>query len=645
MDRIRSMVLASRRQRALQAWLAASLSALAVTGGVLAAVALERRLLGFGARVGVPSSGIAWWGVAVVVALVLAGAWAWWRVRRSVPAIEEVALELDQRVRTSERFSTALSLARDGGSALDPFARAAIADAVAFANDPDVARRAANAFPLSLPRRWWVGPSVLLAAIAVLAAVPQLERAAEAGGAVAGAQAERPQTPEERSLEQVVRQIEATPELAAKLDAELDAAKRSLEEGGRGPVRPPEEAAREAMRRMTELQQRLEEISESRESKAARELQDALAKLDLPKDDNAARQLAEALKQGNFEAAKDAVQKLQEQASKDGGLSAEEREKLAKSLVDTAKQLEALSKDPAKLAEALKQAGMDPSLANNPLAMKQAIEASKDLNASQKEALQGMAQSMSDAQQKMAQMSQQVNQMSQECKNPSGGQQGQKSQQGQQGQQGDQDRQQGAPAQDPQEGGSPSEGEGSRSMSQMLSEAEAERQMAMASESCKSQCEGGGAMSESEADSALRASSEGDQEAQSGKGNGLSRKSGSGGGRGQAEGGTRQMRETAFGTKMQKQKSPRGEGDVIARQLVAGQSPVGESRVALEQVAGTIATGYEKGTEDDPVPAHLRDVHKRYFGDVRRTFEQKGIAPAPPAGASPAAPAGADKGK
>lgn len=421
MDRIRSMVLTARRQRALQAWLAGSLSALTVTAGALVALALGRRLLGLGAEVGVPSSGIAWWGVAVVVALVLAGAWAWWRVRRSVPAIEEVALELDQRVRTSERFSTALALARDGGSAVDPFARAAIADAVAFANDPDVARRAANAFPLSLPRRWWVGPSVLAAAIAVLAAVPQLERAAGPGDEAAGAQAERPQTPEERSLEQVVRQIEATPELAAKLDAELDAAKRSLEEGGRGPVRPPEEASREAMRRMTELQQRLEEISESRESKAARELQDALAKLDLPKDDNAARQLAEALKQGNFEAAKDAVQKLQEQASKDGGLSAEEREKLAKSLADTAKQLEALSKDPAKLAEALKQAGMDPSLANNPLAMQQAIQASKDLNASQKEALQQLAQSMSDAQQKMAQMSKQVNQMCQQCKNPSGG--------------------------------------------------------------------------------------------------------------------------------------------------------------------------------------------------------------------------------
>jgi hypothetical protein len=633
MERIRSMVLAARRRLVVQAWLGAACSALAFTAGLLVVMVLERRLLGLGSALGVPSAGAAWWAVAALSVAVAAGAWAWWRVRRALPALDEVALELDRRLGSAERFATALALSADAGSAGDPFARAAIADATAHANDPDVARRAARAFPLALPRRWWVGPGMLGLAFALLASVPQLERASKDEHAVLEAQADRPQTPEERALEDVVRQIESAPELAAKLDAELDAAKRSLDEAGRGPVRPPEDAAREAMRRMTELQQRLEEISESRESKASRELQDALAKLDLPKDDNAAKQLAEALKQGNFEAAKEAVQKLQEQAAKDGGLSAEEREKLAKALSDTAKQLEALSKDPSKLAEALKQAGMDPSLANNPLAMQQAIEASKDLNASQKQALRQMAQSMSDAQQKLAQMSQQMNQMSQQCKNPGAGQQGQKGQQGQQDGSQSQDGQQ--PSQ--QQGES-----GSESMSQMLDEAETERQMAMASESCKNQCQGGGAMSESEADSALRASAEGDGEGSAANGSSNGRKSGSGGGRGQAEGGTRQVRETAFGTKVQKQKSPRGEGDVIARQLVAGQSPVGESRVALEEVAGTIATGYEKGTEDDPVPAHLREVHKKYFGDVRRTFDQKGIKPATPAGA---APAPADKGK
>jgi hypothetical protein len=176
-------------------------------------------------------------------------------------------------------------------------------------------------------------------------------------------------------------------------------------------------------------------------------------------------------------------------------------------------------------------------------------------------------------------------------------------------------------------------------MSQMLSQAETERQMAQAAEAAQGQCQGGG-MSEAEADRALQASSGSDAESDASGGRG--RKEGSGGGHGVAEGGDREVRKTAFGTKFQKQKGPRQEGDVIARQLVAGQSPTGESRVALEQVAGAIASGYERGTDDDPVPAHLREVHKRYFGDLRRTFEQRGVAPAAaPAGAGSTASGGA----
>ena len=54
--------------------------------------------------------------------------------------------------------------------------------------------------------------------------------------------------------------------------------------------------------------------------------------------------------------------------------------------------------------------------------------------------------------------------------------------------------------------------------------------------------------------------------------------------------------------------------------------------VGLQEVAGTIATGYERGSEDDPVPAHLRDVHKRYFGDLRKKFEERGVEAKKPAG-------------
>jgi hypothetical protein len=636
MERIRSLVGMARRRLFLQEWLSASMVAAVVACALLLLVVLERRLFGLSAALGVPSRSAAWLLGAAIMLLAVAALVGWLRVHSRMRSESDVALELDARIRSGERLSTALALAADEGAASDPFARAAIADAVAFAGDPLLAGRTREAFPVQVTGRWWIAPALLGLAIVAWMTVPQRETAAPPGKDDVVRAAERKQTPEEKRLEELVKQVERSPELAAKLDAELEMARRTLDEGARGPVRSPEDAARESLRRMAEMEQRLAEVSGSKESKASRELQDALAKLELPKDQNAARDLAEALKQGDFEAAKKAVAELQKAAGA-SALSKEDREKLAKSLEDTSKQLESLAKDPSKLAEALKSAGMDPALANNPAALQQAIAQSKDLNESQKQSIQKMAQSIKDAQQQLGQMSQKMDQMAQQCKNPgqqgpqSKGQQGEQGQQAQQGEQGQQAEQSGDQGK---QGESGKEGD---AMTQMLDKAETDRQMAKAADDAGGKCQGGGdSMSESDADSALRASSESEK----GRSAGAGGKQGSGNVRQEgASGGDRKIRETAFGTKFQKQKGPKQDGDVIARQLVAGQSPTGESRVGLEQVAGTIAAGYEKGSEDDPVPAHLRDVHKQYFGDLRKKFDERGVQPAKPAGGAAPAPA------
>ena len=624
MDRIRSIVGMARRRLFLQEWLDASWLAAAVAAGVFLALVLERRLVGISAEVGVPSAGGPWLAASVVLVIAVSALAGWLRVRRRMRTLEQAALELDARIRSGERLSTALALSADEHAASDPFARAAIADAVAYAGDPDLPGRAREAFPVRATGRWWLAPAVLAAAVAAWMLVPQRVAADAARKDEAAKASVRTATPEEKRLEELVKQVERSPELAAKLNAELETAKRTLDEGARGPVKSPEEAARESLRRMAELEQRLAEVSESKESKASRELRDSLAKLDLPKEQNAARDLAEALKTGDFEAAKKAVEDLKK-AAEGADLTKEQREQLARALEQTSKQLDTLAKDPSKLADALRKAGMDPSLANNPLALQQAIAQSKSLNESQKQAIQQMSQAIQSSQSKLAQMSQQMDKMAAQCKNP------------------------GQPGKDGQEGKEGQQGKDGESMSKMLDQAEADKQMAMAAESASGQAQGGdqgsgrGAMSESDADSALRASADGEGNGK-GRGEGGGKKQGSEGGRAQASGGTRQIRETAFGTKLQKEKGARSDGDVIARQLVAGQSPVGESRVQLEQVAGSIAAGYEKGSEDDPVPAHLRDVHKRYFGDLRKQFEERGVQPAKPAGSAPApAPAPAAK--
>lgn len=632
MDRIRSLVSMARRRMFLAEWLGAAWPVAWVALAAVVVLVLERRLLGVSAGLSWWAAGTAWFAVSVVAALAAASLAGWVRARSTRRTDEQVAIDLDGRIGSGERLATAISLAGTGAPPEDPFARAAVADAIAWASRPEASSRARDAYPLRLPARWWSLPAALVAACAAWFLVPQLERAAEKEAAAAAASEPRAKSEEQRRLEEVIRQVESNEQLAAKLDAELAAAKKAVEEGADGPRRSPEEAAREAARRQAEIQQRLEEITKGSEAAASKDLRDKLATLDLPPDPSLARELAQSLKQGDFKAAKDAIAKIQEAIKADSGLSKEEREKLAKGLESAAKQLDALSTDPSKLADALKNAGLDPALANNPSALQQAIQSSQQLNASQKEAIRKAAQSSQDAQQKLAEMSKQCNSMGTQCRNP---------QQGQQAGGGDKDGQQSQQqAQQGQQGGS----SGDSKMAQMLDEAETERQMQMAAESANSSCQGGG-MSESEADSALAASAGSDEESD-GAGGGKGEKGGSGGGRGQAEGGDRKMRQTAFGTKFQKQKGQRQDGDVIAQQLVSGKSPTGESRVALEQIAAEIAPGYERGTDEDPVPAHLREVHKRYFGDLRKKLEQKGIkpaAPAKPAEGSPPPAAGGSK--
>lgn len=632
MDRIRSLVALARLRLLVQEWMLASWFVLSIVVGVVLLLIIERRVVGATAALGVPSRSAMWLVGSIALACGLAALIGWLLVRARQQTMEQVALELDARIGSGERLSTALALSADGTVSSDAFARAAIADAVAYAGDPDLLGRTREAFPVRLGNRWWVAPALLVAAVAAWWFIPQrMAETALPKDADLALATERPKSPEEKRLEELLKTVEQTPELAAKLDAELETARRTLDEAANGPIRSPDDAARESLKRMAELQQRLAEVADSKESKASRELRDSLAKLDLPKDQNAARDLAEALKQGDFEAAKKAVEELKKAAA-GSELSKEDREKLAKALENTAKQLETLSKDPAKMAEALRSAGMDPALANNAQALQQAIAQSKDLNDSQKEALQKMAQSVKDAQSQLGQMSQQMDQMASQCKNP--GQQGQKGDQGQQGQKGQSGEKgekgdQGSESQG-QSGQGEKSGKDGGDMAQMLDQAESDRQMAMAADSCNSQSQGGqpsGGMSEAEADSALSASAE---SANGGKVGG--KKQGSSGSRAEAGGGDRAFRETGFGTKLQKEKGQKQDGDVIARQLVAGQSPVGESRVGLQEVAGTIATGYERGSDEDPVPAHLRDVHKRYFGDLRKKFEERGVEAKKPAG-------------
>jgi len=336
------------------------------------------------------------------------------------------------------------------------------------------------------------------------------------------------------------------------------------------------EVRREAIRKVSEMQDRLEEMLNGEEAEMDESLRENLEGLNTNEmsDENAAA-LAEALQKGDFKKAQEALKKLAE-AMSDDSMTQEEKENTAKQLEDLAKQLEELAKKQKSLEDALKKAGLDPDLAQNPEAMKKAIENAKNLNEQQKQQLQQQAQAQKAA--------------SQACQNMGGACQkmAQSMQQGQQGQQGQQQ------------------------MSEMLSELEAMQQMLQQAERAASQCKG----------------------ACEGLGEGLSqwaaalqsqeKKQGQGMGKwGAGSGGNAPISPTPSATVMEREKVEVRQGDIIARQLVEGEQVVGEAKQRLKEISSTISQGFEEGVSDDPIPPHLREVHKRYFGEVQKRIEAR----------------------
>ncbi|MDY7109694.1 MAG: hypothetical protein SYC29_13750, partial [Planctomycetota bacterium] len=286
----------------------------------------------------------------------------------------QVALAVDDRLDLREKLSTALHChQRD-----DAFARAAVEDAVSTARDPRVRETLRRRFKVVAPRQWWISPVVVAAAI-LLSFLPQADLFAreEPIDEQAGREAQKEA---DEAIETVVRTIQEKPELSAELADLLG----DLDKDGQTarPLEKPEEVKREALKKVTELNKRLDEIISGEKGKTAKAVREMLAKLEAP-ESGLAKELAEALERGDFDAAKKALEKMAQQAES-GNMSEEQKQQLAQQMQQMADQLQQLAGQQQQLQQALQQAGLDPQLANNPQALQQAIQNAGNLNQQQK---------------------------------------------------------------------------------------------------------------------------------------------------------------------------------------------------------------------------------------------------------------------
>ena len=283
-----------------------------------------------------------------------------------------------------DRIGSAISC----GDRDDAFATVVFDDAIATVEQEQVETNLSNYFPLLFPKTWaWIGVLGLIFAATILS--PQWNFfSPNAEDLPLVALADRADI--EASVDGVVSDLQQDEALRSALAEELAA----LEAAATLDVEPTE-LRREALRKMTDLQRKLDNLLNDENALAYKETVRRLQSLELPQDEETTK-LAAALKSGNFSQAKQEVDALQKKLESEQ-LSEEERKQLAESLKKLGEQLAALENANEALSEAIAAAGMDPNLASDALAAANAIKGNKKLTEAQKKKLLEMLEAQKQA--------------------------------------------------------------------------------------------------------------------------------------------------------------------------------------------------------------------------------------------------------
>ena len=531
-----------------------------------------------------------WWIASVVISVCALAAVA---IRAAIqpPTALEAAIEADRALGLRDRLS--IAVASRGSD--DPFAQAAVADAERRAADPALRATLRRSLRPGTPQGWWWAIPVIVVAVLVEALVPAISWTPSANAEESVAARDEAN----EALAELETAIREQPELESALgDSDL------LGEDGEDPfeaLEDPQEIRLEAIRRMTALEERLESVLAGEDAAAAEAMRDALSELDVPSE-GLAQELALAMRLGDYAEASEAIEAMRERFEKspeEGGLTDEERQALAQELEKLAEQFEKLAAEQQSLDEALRAAGVDPAQAGELSPedlerLKQALENASNLNESQRQELMKMAQAAQRSQSQSKAMSEAMKQMASQCK---GGQN--------------------AP-----EGRNSQSGEFGSNAQQMLSQMQSMQQMLQQARAAQSACRA----------KARGLGSQGFMR----PGSGESDEPGPGmGGRGRGRGGVAPRTETETANEIVREAGVMREGDVIMRTLIEGEIEVGEASVPLERIERNLeASAPGAATEEDPVPPHLREAHRHYFGSLKKM-----VKPATPASSGSDAPA------
>ena len=497
---------------------------------------------------------------------------------RRLPALA-VARRVDEGADLRESLSTAMHVQADQG----PWARNIVEQAQRQAVGVNVAR----AVPITTPRRW---PAVLIAAFAFLIAWISPIKADLLGKSAEREVAKKTEEKAHQVKAESDKAINKIKEELAKLDPGMkkESGEEKKLEGEKAKPLSPEQIQRAAIKEMTSLKEKAEQIREGVKAKTAETLADKLR--DLKPGMGPMDKMASAMGQGDFAKAKEELQEMSK-ALANGEMSAEQKAALEKQLESMAKQLDKMAADKKELENKLAAAGLDPKLASNAEAMKKALE---KMSPEQKQALENASRACQNASSQCESMSSAMSQMAQAM---------QKS--GQEGQQ--------------------QQADAAQAMSDQLSKAEMAQAELDAAEAALSECnkelagmcdkagdcEGSsGKMGECEGENpGTKPFSEGENEGQ-GAGRGGPGISSGGGDPGEAAAQEKWAKR--------KSRSPMGNGPMIGSMMIQGEQVKGESKAQFKEVVEAANKQAADQVTNNVVPREYQEIVKGYFGDLAK---------------------------
>jgi hypothetical protein len=516
------------------------------------------------------------WGFIGAGAFAVIGAVLWAVIRRRRAL--KVAVELDERAGLREALSTAMCIDKDQ----DPWARAMVETAEAKAKGVNVRR----AIPFQAPPLWPVPVATALATLLVWLFLPNFDLLGDTAKKVA---AEKKQ----QEVVQVKTEIESREkilkDMLSKTSVGFVEDKTDLMANEQKPeLNDPEAIKRSAVKKLTDLTNKLEMEKTGEKAAQADAIKEALKQLKQP-GPGPLDEFSKALARGDFNKAKEQLAELSKQMA-DGSMSPDKAELTKKQLEDLAKQMEKLAKEQQKLEKKLEQQGLDKksaaelakAAATSPEDLQKALDQQKNLTPEQKQKLMEMAKAMSQCQGACQSMSEALSKAAQGMS---------------------------------QEGLSQSGMEGLEQLAQELSESEmlasdmenldaalseAQRQLKELGESLAGNCEGTG-----------ECEGGGSGQWRQGSSNRLGQGSG---GPGQGQGFGPDEEPADFKLEKKKANTQTTAGPIIGTRLVNGQQVKGES---VAEFAEGVAQGSQETAEyieGQQIPREMQDAVKHYFG-------------------------------